>query len=59
MTTAAILAGGQARRMAGRDKSQLRIDGRTVLERQVDALNGLVARIWLVGYRGSPPKVCR
>jgi molybdopterin-guanine dinucleotide biosynthesis protein A len=56
MTTAAILAGGQARRMAGRDKSQLQVDGRTILERQVDALDGLVARIWLVGYRGSPPK---
>jgi len=56
MTTAAILAGGQARRLAGRDKSQLQIDGRTILERQVDALDGLVARIWLVGYRSSPPK---
>ena len=42
--------------MAGRDKSQLQVDGRTILERQVDALRGLVARIWLVGYRGSPPQ---
>ena len=41
MTTAAILAGGHARRMAGRDKSQLQIDGRTILERQVEALHGL------------------
>jgi len=56
MTTAAILAGGQARRMAGRDKSQLRIDGRTILERQVEALDGLVTRIWVVGYRGTVPQ---
>jgi len=42
--------------MAGRDKSQLQIDGRTILERQVEALHGLVARIWLVGYRGSPAR---
>ncbi|HUR34258.1 MAG TPA: molybdenum cofactor guanylyltransferase [Vicinamibacterales bacterium] len=49
---AAILAGGHARRLGGRDKSQLTIDGRTILERQVDALAGLVDRVWLVGYRG-------
>jgi len=55
MTTAAILAGGQARRLAGQDKSQLQVGGRTILERQVDALHGLVARIWLVGYRGNLP----
>ena len=41
--------------MAGRDKSQLLIDGRTILERQIDALEGLVARIRLVGYRGTVP----
>jgi molybdopterin-guanine dinucleotide biosynthesis protein A len=56
MTSAAILAGGQARRMGGRDKSQLQIDGRTILERQVDALYGVAGRIWLVGYRGRPPR---
>lgn len=27
--------------------------GRTILERQLDALDGVVDRIWLVGYRGT------
>jgi len=41
--------------MAGRDKSQVLIGGKTILERQVRALDGLVTRIWLVGYRGTVP----
>ena len=55
MTSAAILAGGRARRLDGLDKSQLRVAGRTILERQLAALNGCVDRVLLVGYRGDPP----
>lgn len=60
MTNGAILAGGHARRFGGRDKSQVRVGGRTILERQIDALEGVVERIYLVGYPGpivAPPHV--
>jgi len=60
MTSGAILAGGYARRFGGRDKSQVRVGGRTILERQIDALKGVVDRIYLVGYPGpiaAPPHV--
>jgi molybdopterin-guanine dinucleotide biosynthesis protein A len=62
MTSAAILAGGRARRFGGADKTQLRIDGRTILDRQVSALRGRVDRLFLVGYRGTavvPPSLER
>lgn len=36
--TAAILAGGEARRLGGRDKSRLTLEGRSILARQLDAL---------------------
>ncbi len=48
MQTAAILAGGRARRLDGRDKSRILICGRTILERQLDALRRLVPRIVIV-----------
>jgi molybdenum cofactor guanylyltransferase len=48
-TSAAILAGGKARRMGGADKSQLRVGGRTILDRQLEALSGCVSRVMLVG----------
>ena len=60
MTSGAILAGGHARRFGGRDKSQVRVGSRTILERQIDALAGVVDRIYLVGYPGpiaAPPHV--
>jgi molybdopterin-guanine dinucleotide biosynthesis protein A len=53
MTSAAILAGGHARRFAGRDKTQVRVQGRRMIERQCEVLRGLVPRIFLVGYRGE------
>lgn len=37
-TTAVILAGGQASRMAGRDKGLLILDGRPLIEHVIDAL---------------------
>ena len=48
MQTAAILAGGRARRLGGRDKSRLVIGGRTILARQLDLLQRLVPRIVIV-----------
>ena len=48
MPTAAILAGGRARRLGGRDKSQLVIGGRTILDRQIDALRQVVDRVVIV-----------
>jgi molybdenum cofactor guanylyltransferase len=38
MHSVAILAGGDARRFGGRDKSALVVDGRTILERQTAEL---------------------
>jgi molybdopterin-guanine dinucleotide biosynthesis protein A len=55
MTSAAILAGGRARRFDGRDKTQLRVGGRTMLERQIEALSACADRVFLVGYSGSAP----
>ena len=54
MTEAAILAGGRARRFGGRDKSRLLVAGRTILERQIEALTPCVSRIMLVGAGDAP-----
>ena len=48
MQTAAILAGGRARRLGGLDKSRLVIGGRTILQRQIELLQGLVDRVIVV-----------
>ena len=53
MTSAAILAGGRARRFDGRDKTHIRVFGRTLLESQCDVLRQCAHRIFLVGYRGA------
>jgi molybdopterin-guanine dinucleotide biosynthesis protein A len=45
MSTAAILAGGRARRLGGRDKSQLVVDGRTILDRQLQVLHQVADRV--------------
>ncbi len=47
--TAAILAGGAARRFGGADKSALVVDGRSILERQLGELAGLAGEVLLVG----------
>ncbi len=44
---AAILAGGRATRLHGADKGGLVIGGRTIRDRQLDALSGLVDDIFL------------
>jgi molybdopterin-guanine dinucleotide biosynthesis protein A len=49
MWTAAILAGGHARRLGGRDKSALRVGGDSILERQLAVLRTLTPHILIVG----------
>ena len=49
---AAILAGGQARRFGGRDKSALRVGDLSILERQLSVLRDIADRVVLVA--GDP-----
>ncbi|PWT83977.1 MAG: hypothetical protein C5B57_05715 [Blastocatellia bacterium] len=49
MWSAAILAGGRARRFGGRDKGALLVDGRPILHRQIAELNTLTEDILIVG----------
>jgi molybdenum cofactor guanylyltransferase len=51
VASAAILAGGQARRFGGRDKSALLVGGRRIVDRQLDELRKLTDDIILVGGR--------
>jgi molybdopterin-guanine dinucleotide biosynthesis protein A len=48
-SSGAILAGGQATRFGGRDKSALLVDGRGILERQIAALAPAVDEVLIVG----------
>jgi molybdenum cofactor guanylyltransferase len=48
MYSAAILAGGRATRFGGRDKSALIVDGRTILERQLDVLRSAAEEVFVV-----------
>jgi molybdenum cofactor guanylyltransferase len=52
--TAAILAGGLARRMDGRDKARLRFGGRQLIEHQIAALRQITDSIVVVG--GDPSR---
>jgi molybdopterin-guanine dinucleotide biosynthesis protein A len=45
---AAILAGGRARRFGGLDKSRVRVEGRSIINRQMDVLQQLTAEIFIV-----------
>jgi molybdopterin-guanine dinucleotide biosynthesis protein A len=58
MWSAAILAGGRARRLGGQDKSALIVDGVRLLDRQLAALHSLTDTILLVGYPGLAPASC-
>jgi molybdopterin-guanine dinucleotide biosynthesis protein A len=49
MHSAAILAGGRAARFGGRDKSALLVDGRTILDRQLEALAPVTGEVMIVG----------
>jgi molybdopterin-guanine dinucleotide biosynthesis protein A len=58
--SAAILAGGHARRLGGRDKSALPIGDATILARQITALRAITPHILIVGgdpSRGQGPDV--
>jgi molybdopterin-guanine dinucleotide biosynthesis protein A len=47
-TSAAILAGGQARRFGGQDKSRLVVRGRSIIIRQVEVLQRVAGEIFVV-----------
>jgi molybdopterin-guanine dinucleotide biosynthesis protein A len=51
MASAAILAGGRASRFDGRDKSALVVGGRSIFERQLEALSRITDDILIVGAR--------
>ncbi len=51
---AAILAGGRARRFGGRDKSRLLVQGRPIINRQLDVLQQLTSRIFIVARERAP-----
>jgi molybdopterin-guanine dinucleotide biosynthesis protein A len=48
MWSAAILAGGTARRFGGRDKSGLVVDGQSILSHQLAMLRGLTDHVFVV-----------
>jgi molybdopterin-guanine dinucleotide biosynthesis protein A len=50
--TAAIIAGGQARRFGGRDKARLLVDGRPIIIRQVEILQRVADPVLVIG---GPP----
>ncbi len=53
-TTAAIVAGGQASRFGGRDKSRLIVEGRSIIFRQVDVLQRVADEVVVIG--GDPAR---
>ena len=59
MWSAAILAGGESRRFGGRDKGALVVDGRSIRERQLEALTTIATDIMIVGGRGPAPTPAR
>ncbi len=52
--TAAILAGGRAQRLGGRDKSALAIGDRSILDRQLAVLRTLTDQVLIIGDRDAP-----
>jgi molybdopterin-guanine dinucleotide biosynthesis protein A len=48
LVSAAILAGGRARRFGGRDKSRLLVQGRPIIIRQVEVLQRVAADLFVV-----------
>ncbi len=51
--SAAILAGGAARRFGGRDKSRLFVRGRTIIVRQVEVLQRVADDVFIVGAQAE------
>ena len=54
MPSAAILAGGRASRFDGRDKGALVVDGRSILDRQLEELSQVADDIMIVGSTRPP-----
>jgi molybdopterin-guanine dinucleotide biosynthesis protein A len=54
MWTAAILAGGQATRLGGRDKSRLAVGAIPILARQLDLLRCMTSHVMIVTSQGRP-----
>lgn len=54
MASAAILVGGRAERLGGRDKSAIQVDGTSMLERQLAVLGELSDDLLIVGSVGQP-----
>ena len=54
MWSAAILAGGKATRLQGRDKSALVVNGESILSRQLRELRQVTGDVMIVG--GDPPR---
>jgi molybdopterin-guanine dinucleotide biosynthesis protein A len=46
--TGVVLAGGRARRFGGRDKASLLIEGRPIIERQLEAFRALTPHLLIV-----------
>ncbi|MEP6653871.1 MAG: molybdenum cofactor guanylyltransferase [Myxococcales bacterium] len=55
VVAAAILAGGQGRRLGGVDKSLLVVDGQRIIDRQLAALRPLFELVVVVVAPGPPP----
>ena len=55
--TAAILAGGHARRLGGLDKSALALGARSILDRQLVAVRAVTDLVLLIGDRDAPAGV--
>jgi molybdopterin-guanine dinucleotide biosynthesis protein A len=53
--SAAILCGGEGRRMGGVDKSQLRASGRPFIDRQLDVLRALTPHLMLIDRDAGRP----
>jgi molybdopterin-guanine dinucleotide biosynthesis protein A len=53
LPSAAILAGGQARRFGGRDKGRLVIEGRSIIVRQMEVLQQVAHDTFIVGPRAG------
>src|SRR5262249_45890562 len=51
---AAVLAGGQATRMGGRQKAFLTLEGRRIIDRQLEVLGSVFGEIWISANDPQP-----
>jgi molybdopterin-guanine dinucleotide biosynthesis protein A len=54
MTTAAIIAGGKAERFGGQPKGLIEIDGRRIVDRQLEGLRAVFDRVFIVANNPGP-----